>query len=117
MASAGLFFAAPLIPLIVGHGFDQSVSALRWLCLLPAIRGIHQLSGCAITGMGYQKFRTTAQFGAALTNLCLNLWLIPQYGWLGAAWSSLATDGLLAFVNWLIIKHISFINRDILIRT
>jgi O-antigen/teichoic acid export membrane protein len=110
-ASAGLFLTAPLIPWVVGHGFDQSVTALRWLCLLPALRGVHQLTGSAITGMGYQRFRTMAQFGAAFINLCLNLWLIPRYGWLGAAWSSLATDGLLGVVNWLIIKRISYIAK------
>jgi hypothetical protein len=26
----------------------------------------------------------------------INLWLIPQYSWRGAAWASLASDGLLA---------------------
>ena len=107
IAAAVLFLTAPLIPVLVGPGFVESVSALRWLCLLPALRGLHQLTGCAITGMGYQKFRTAAQFGAACTNFCLNLWLIPRYGWVGAAWSSLCTDGLLAIVNWLIVKRIA----------
>jgi O-antigen/teichoic acid export membrane protein len=32
-------------------------------------------------------------------NLLLNLWWIPVYGWIGAAWSSLASDGLLAAAN------------------
>ncbi len=27
-----------------------------------------------------------------------------RYGWLGAAWSSLATDGSLAIVNWTILQ-------------
>jgi len=31
----------------------------------------------------------------------LNLYLIPHYGWLGAAWASVLTDGLLALLNWL----------------
>jgi O-antigen/teichoic acid export membrane protein len=31
-----------------------------------------------------------------LFNILLNLWLIPAYSWRGAAWSSLASDGLLA---------------------
>jgi hypothetical protein len=29
--------------------------------------------------------------------------LIPHYGWLGAAWASLATDGLLAAFNWMVL--------------
>jgi O-antigen/teichoic acid export membrane protein len=107
MMSAVLFLAAPLIPHLVGRGFAAGVQALRWLCLLPAIRGIHQLTGCALTGMGFQRYRTAVQLAAAGVNLALNLWLIPRYGWHGAAWASLATDGLLAVATWLLLKGIS----------
>ena len=107
MMSAILFFTAPLIPHLVGRGFAAGVQALRWLCLLPAMRGIHQLTGCALTGMGFQRYRTAAQLSAAGVNLALNLWLIPRYGWHGAAWASLATDGSLAIATWLLLKGIS----------
>jgi O-antigen/teichoic acid export membrane protein len=98
--SVCLFFMAPVIPHLVGRGFSESILALRWLCLLPIFRGMHQLTGSAITGMGFQRFRTATQFTAAGVNFGLNLWLIPQHGWLGAAWASLATDGLLVILNW-----------------
>ncbi len=107
IASAGLFLAAPLIPLVVGEGFRESVLALRWLCLIPAFRGIHQLTGSAMTGLGFQRYRTMAQFSAAALNLGLNLWLIPRYGWLGAAWASVATDGALGFINSVLLKWVS----------
>jgi O-antigen/teichoic acid export membrane protein len=71
------------------------------------MRGIHQLTGCALTGMGFQRYRTAAQLSAAGVNLALNLWLIPRYGWHGAAWASLATDGSLAIATWLLLKGIS----------
>jgi len=98
--SVCMFLAAPLIPFIVGASFREAVSALRWLCLIPAFRGIHQLTGSAITGLGFQRYRTAAQLFAASLNLGLNLWLIPKYGWLGAAWASLATDSTLGLINW-----------------
>jgi O-antigen/teichoic acid export membrane protein len=104
--SSCLFLAAPLIPRIVGIGFNGSEAALRWLCLIPAFRGIHQLTGSAITGMGFQRYRTAAQFGASALNLLLNLWLIPRYGWLGAAWASLITDGGLGVANWSMLQYL-----------
>lgn len=106
LMSACMFIAAPLIPYIVGRGFSQSVYALRWLCLIPAFRGVHQLTGSAVTGMGFQRYRTLAQLAAAVLNLGLNLWLIPKYGWVGAAWASLATDGSLAVANWTILQNL-----------
>jgi O-antigen/teichoic acid export membrane protein len=102
-----MFMVAPLVPYVVGREFSASVGALRWLCLIPAFRGAHQLTGTAITGMGYQRYRTISQFAAAFFNLALNLWLIPAHGWRGAAWASLATDGLLAVANWIIIRKLS----------
>ncbi len=106
-AMAGvMFLSAPLIPHMIGNGFRDSVLALRWLCLIPAFRGVHQLTGSAITGMGFQRYRTATQFSAAALNFGLNLWLIPRYGWRGAAWSSLATDGSLGVANWVIARRL-----------
>lgn len=104
--AACLFVAAPIIPHVVGNGFKESVMALRWLCLLPVFRSIHQLTGCAITGLGFQRYRTTVQCFAATLNFGLNLWLIPQYGWHGAAWASLATDGLLGIASWSLLRYL-----------
>jgi O-antigen/teichoic acid export membrane protein len=53
-----------------------------------------------MAGAGYQKYRLGSQLVAAGSNFCLNLYLIPHYSWLGAAWSSLLTDGGLAAMNW-----------------
>jgi O-antigen/teichoic acid export membrane protein len=98
-----MFFAAPVIPHIVGASFTKSVSALQWLCLLPVFRSLHLGAGDTLTGAGYQRYRTVAQIGAAALNFALNLWLIPAYSWHGAAWASLLTDGSLAAGNWIIL--------------
>ncbi len=37
----------------------------------------------------------------AVFNVALNFWLIPAYSWRGAAWASLASDGLLAIGCWI----------------
>jgi O-antigen/teichoic acid export membrane protein len=98
-----MFVAAPLIPHFVGGSFAESAAALRWLCILPLFRSFHMSAGDALTGAGHQKLRLSAQTCAALLNFGANLYLIPHYGWLGAAWSSLGTDGALAILNWTIL--------------
>jgi O-antigen/teichoic acid export membrane protein len=97
---AGMFLLAPLLPKFAGPSFHESAFALRWLCLIPLFRSFHISAGYAMTGAGYQRYRTGSQFAAAAFNWIVNLYLIPRYSWLGAAWSSLATDGGLAVVNW-----------------
>jgi O-antigen/teichoic acid export membrane protein len=95
-----LFLLAPVIPHLVGRNYQESVSALRWLCLIPFFRCFHLSAGDAIAGAGHQRYRLVSQSIAAGGNLLLNLWLVPRHGWLGAAWASLATDGALGVMNW-----------------
>jgi O-antigen/teichoic acid export membrane protein len=100
VSAGGMFLIAPLIPRVVGPSYSGSVSALRWLCLIPVLRCFHLSAGDAISGIGDQKFRLFCQSVAAGGNLLLNLYLIPRYSWLGAAWASLATDAGLGMMNW-----------------
>jgi O-antigen/teichoic acid export membrane protein len=91
--------ASPFVVAIVGHSFAEALHAVRWLCWLPALRGIHQLSGGVLTATGNQNYRTAAQFTVAVLNLVLNILWIPAHGWLGAAWATLISDGSLCVLN------------------
>lgn len=105
--SAVMFFCAPIIPHLVGKSYAESVSALRWLCLIPFFRSFHLSAGDAIAGAGHQKFRLVSQSIAAIGNLLLNLYLVPRYSWHGAAWASLGTDAALGVMNWLALIFLS----------
>ncbi|MDR5730729.1 MAG: polysaccharide biosynthesis C-terminal domain-containing protein, partial [Terriglobia bacterium] len=98
-----LWLIAPVIPHLVGKSFSESVTALRWLCLLPFFRSFQWSAGDALTGAGHQNSRLGNQAFAAAFNFGVNLYLIPRYGWYGAAWSSLATDGMLGALNWMVL--------------
>jgi O-antigen/teichoic acid export membrane protein len=105
-AAAALWFAAPLLPLLFGGSFRESVAALRWLCLLPVLRALHYAWGTAITASASQWNRTATQFGAAAVNLLLNFLLIPRWSWRGAATASLLTDGLLAAASYFVLARL-----------
>lgn len=106
LASLLLVAAAPLLPIAFGPSFRESVSALRWLCLLPILRALHYAWGSAITGSASQWNRTATQFAAAALNLGLNFALIPRYSWRGAAAASLLTDAVLALLSWLVLARL-----------
>jgi O-antigen/teichoic acid export membrane protein len=98
-----IYVTAPLIPWIVGRSFAESALAVRWLCLIPVLRSLHHTSGSAIMGMGKYHYRLTNQIVTAACNFSLNLWLIPAFGWRGAAWASLFADGMLGLLNILVL--------------
>lgn len=101
--TVAMLIGGPILPHLVGKDFAESVIALRWLCLLPLFRSLQLAAGDGITGAGHQKLRLCGMAGAAAFNFGVNLYLIPHYSWRGAAWSSIATDGLLALFNWLLL--------------
>jgi O-antigen/teichoic acid export membrane protein/glycosyltransferase involved in cell wall biosynthesis len=103
-AAVCMFVFAPVIPLLAGKGFSESISALRWLCLIPVFRSVHKITGSVLTSIGLQRYRTLTQLTVVFLNFGLNLWLIPTYGWRGAAWASLATDGALGIMNWSVLE-------------
>jgi O-antigen/teichoic acid export membrane protein len=95
LATVGLLVFAPVVPHILGKEYAQSVSALRWLAVLPVLKTVHSFFADALTGAGHQRLRTMIQIAVAVFNILINLWIIPAYSWLGAAWSSIASDAAL----------------------
>jgi len=92
---------APFLPVLLGSEYTLSAEVLPLLAPILLFRATHYLAADALTGAGYQGLRSAVQVGVALLNLGLNLWWIPLFGWKGAVWSSLASDGLLAASLWL----------------
>jgi O-antigen/teichoic acid export membrane protein/glycosyltransferase involved in cell wall biosynthesis len=103
--AVGMFVLAPLVPIMAGRGFSEGTAALRWLCFIPIFRSVHSTAGSVLTAIGRQRTRTFTQITVVVLNFGLNVWLIPLYGWRGAAWASLATDGTLALLNWSLLER------------
>jgi O-antigen/teichoic acid export membrane protein len=106
-AFAALLVGAPMVPWILGHEYVHVVEALRWLAVLPLLKTFHYFIADSLTGAGYQGRRTLVQLGVAVFNVLVNLWIIPAHGWRGAAWSSIASDGLLALALWFVAHRLT----------
>ena len=99
----GYLIFAPFVPILLGEEYRNSIEALRWLAPLPAIAALQQLAANALIGAGHQKARSVVQVASALLNIGLNVWLIPLYGWKGAALATLIADFLRLIFVWLIV--------------
>lgn len=96
LITCGLLLCAGGVPYVLGPEYAETTAALRWLSPLPLLKATHYFLADSLTGAGHQGLRSGIQAGVALFNVGINLWLIPRYSWLGAAWSSIASDALLA---------------------
>ncbi|MCG2786228.1 MAG: oligosaccharide flippase family protein [Anaerolineae bacterium] len=106
LASIGIIIISPLLPKILGEQYSLTAQIIIWLSPLIIIRTFHYLIADTITGAGYQGQRSGIQIGIAIINVLLNIIWIPQYGWLGAVWSSLISDLLLAVALWAFVAMI-----------
>ncbi len=102
LAMTGLFLGAPIVPHVLGREYGNVTAALRWLSPLPLLKILQLFVADSLTGAGYQGWRTAAQAFVAVVNILANIWAIPAYGWRGAAFVSLLSDGLLVVALWLI---------------
>ena len=100
LAGILMFLVAPILPHLLGHGFDQAAGAVRWLSPLPVLKSVQFAAADALTGAGFQATRTALQVIVAGINIGINFPLITHYSWRGAAWSSLICDGLLSVALW-----------------
>ena len=96
LVGCGILLFAGAVPFVLGDDYSHTVEALRWLSPLPALKATHYFLSDTLTGAGHQGLRSAIQVAVALFNVLINLWLIPAYSWKGAAWSSIASDALLA---------------------
>lgn len=100
VAGMGLLLFAPIVPSILGADYINVVDALRWLAPIPLFRSLQHFGGDILSGTGFQGLRSGLEVIISIFNIGINLWLIPLYSWQGAAWSSLASDGLLMLMLW-----------------
>jgi O-antigen/teichoic acid export membrane protein len=90
-----LMVLAPLLPHVLGPKYAAVAPAVRWLALIPVMRCVHWFLADALSGANAQGSRTAIQVAVAALNIGLNLLVLPRWSWVGAAWTSLASDALL----------------------
>jgi len=84
-----------ILILIYGSQFVQSIVAVRLLAVIIPLRFISHSLGTALTAVDRQKSRSIATAIAAISNIGLNLLLIPLYGYMGAVYTSILTELIL----------------------
>lgn len=101
----GIALAADIIPLF-GEGYDESVITLQ--ILLGAVMMIFfgTLYANALIVVNRQKTLAAVYFFGMIANILVNLYVIPRWSYLGAAWTTLATEGAVTVsMIWLLHRY------------
>lgn len=96
-----LFLFAPLLPLLLGPGFEPAVYLLQWLAWLPAVQVARNFVNFQALATYRTNLLTAASLIVGLTSIILNLLLIYAYGLAGAVCAAYLTEfvGMIALVT------------------
>lgn len=114
----GLLLAGPIINFLYGSKYLQSVEPFQILLFLIPMLFFNGILGVATLAIGDQKRNTLAAVVGAGSNISLNLILIPVFGMVGAAVTSVAAEVLvLATLMYFYLPKSSTINLLYLMRS
>jgi O-antigen/teichoic acid export membrane protein len=101
----GTAFADPIITLFYGSQYQQSVVAFRvliWVIPLTLISGHYRYT---LIGYDEQRLEFLSSAGGAILVILLNLFLIPTYGFLGAAWSLVISEAFILGLAYYLVRR------------
>ena len=113
IAATLTFVLAPFgVWVVAGPEFSGSVLALRILALSLAVSYLNHLTGYTMIALGKQWYSLGVATLALIVNFGLNLYFIPRYSYVAAAWITLLTEGMIVLISvWLLHKFIGVTPR------
>lgn len=88
-----------------GEAYAASGTVLQLLIVAMIGVFISGLYGHAVVAIGKQRQMIAGYVGVALLAILGYLWLIPSHGMWGAVWVTLATEGIIAFLTFLVVAR------------
>lgn len=97
---AGLFLLAPeLVLLLANQRFLPAIPVIRVMAPLTLVIGLSNLFALQIlTPMGRERLTLNAATTGMILSVVCNLLLIPRFSYMGTAWTTLLTEGLVTGV-------------------
>ena len=97
-------YSGEIVGLLYGHGFDRAAAALPVLMGAFVLVSVGYLQDLLVIISRQQKRFVIAAVLALALNVGLNVALIPRYGFMAAAWITVATELFVVAARWLIVR-------------
>jgi O-antigen/teichoic acid export membrane protein len=99
VAAGVALLAEPLLDLLFGPGYGAAARTLRWLAFAAAFTGAGTVATAALLTANRAAWTARLAALALVTNVGLDLLLVPRMGGEGAAIATLAAEGLVALLG------------------
>ncbi len=101
-----IFIAGPMIRILFGQQYSRAAPMLVVLTFATIFINLGIARSTFLTAVNWPRTHLVTVSLGAIVNIGLNLWLIPRYGGLGAAWASLVAYWIAAHGSSLVLPHL-----------
>jgi O-antigen/teichoic acid export membrane protein len=106
IATGGFILAAPLTRFILGTQYTGTATLFRWLMLTIIAGPLASYFGSQLIPMARERKYLVAVVAGAVVNVILNLFLIPRYGAIAAAFTTAISQAVVAFMNYYFVRDL-----------
>ncbi len=92
LGGVALTVLAPLLPQLLGHGFEATAQLLRWLAWLPSLQLLRNLGNAHLIATGHARRLTGVYVLGALLGMLATVLLVDRIGLEGAIAAAYATE-------------------------
>jgi O-antigen/teichoic acid export membrane protein len=110
IATGGFILAEPLTRFVLGSQYSGAGTLFRWLTLTIVAGSMASYFGARLIPIGREKKYLTAVVAGAAVNVVLNLFLIPRYGAIAAAFTTAISQAVVAFSNYYFVRDLPWPN-------
>jgi O-antigen/teichoic acid export membrane protein len=107
IAVGGFILALPLTRFVFGSQYSGSGILFRWLMLTIITAPVASYCGAQLIPNGREKKYLIAVLAGAVANIILNLFLLPRYGALAAAFTTASSQGVVAILNYNFVRDLA----------
>ncbi len=101
----GIIVAAPLLEAVFGGDYTEGSAAFQYLILSVGLVFLHGAIHNIFLAVDRLKTETAIFAAAAALNIGLNLFVVPRYGIIGAAFVTALAEGLTLILGLIIVKR------------
>lgn len=98
-------FSEPIIYLLLGEQYQQSVLLLQIMAFLPFIIALSNIYGIqTMLNLGYKQVFSRILVSAAILGVVLSFIFVPKFGALASVWTTLSVEVFVTSVMWICLK-------------
>jgi O-antigen/teichoic acid export membrane protein len=106
IAIGGFILAEPLTRFVLGSQYIGTAMLFRWLMLTIVAGPMASYFGSQLIPIAREKKYLLSVAAGAMLNVVLNLFLIPRYGAIAAAFTTAISQGVVAFLNYYFVRDL-----------